>query len=569
VSQTRPSILRRRDLAAGVVIVLLLAAVFGQVVGFGFVYDDDVYVSANPRVQEGLTPDGVRWAFTTTHAEFWHPLLWLSLMLDRQLLGPSPAGFHLTNLLLHLANALLLALVVRRLTGSGGAGLLAALLFSLHPLRAESVGWVSDRKDLLAAFFCLLTVRAYHAAVARRGTASGVSVPVLFALAVMAKPTVVTLPLALLALDWWPLNRFPAGAPLAARLARLRALVAEKVPLLLLSGAGAVVGYLAPTARGGTADLAARYRIANALISAIRYPLDTLWPAGLAAYYPHRWDKTSLVAAGGAAVALLAVTALLVRLRRSPHLLAGWLWYLATILPVLGLLQAGSHARADRYTYLPHLGFALACGAAASQSLRRRPGSGRLLLPAMAALVAVLSLLSYRQTAFWRDGVTLYRRALAVTTGNTFAHMNLGTLLLDQREFPAAAEQFQSILRTNPRSPGAHWHLALALHGLGQEEEALRYAREAVRLRPGSSEAHHNLGFLLAANGRVEEAIAEWRETIALNPSAPEPYVNLGIALGELGRTAEAVAALEQALAIDPRSERARTVLARLRPVAR
>jgi len=556
---------RRADVAAGLLLALLVLAVFGQAVRFGWVFDDDVYVTDVPQVQAGLTLEGVRWAFTTNHAEFWHPLVWLSLMLDRELLGPGPAGFHLTAILLHLACSLLLYLLLRGLTGSRGAALLATLLFAVHPLRAESVAWVSDRKDLLAALLCLLTLLAYRAYAARPAAGRYLAVCAAFALGLMAKPSLVVLPAALLVLDWWPLGRH--GTTPGSWRAGAGRLLLEKVPLLVLAAGAAAAAYWAQASRGGVADiLPLRFRVANALISTLRYLRDLVWPSGLAPFYPHPGVTTSLAGGLAAGAAVVAATLLLLRLRnRTPHLLAGWLWYLLMLLPVIGFVQVGNHSHADRYTYLPHIGILAALAVEAVRRARSSVAWRRALPPTAAAAVAVLALLAARQTSFWSSGVRLYRHALAVTSRNWFAHLNLGIEYLHAGEPAAAEEQFRAVLAINPRSPAAAENMALALAGLGRPAEALPYAREAAHLKPGVPRVRHNLGYLLAANGDLEGAVREWRTALELDPSQTQTRVNLGIALAELGRRGEAIEVLEEAVRRSPGDAEAREALGRLR----
>ncbi|HRT06277.1 MAG TPA: hypothetical protein P5204_11330 [Kiritimatiellia bacterium] len=502
------------NLAAGALLAALVFLAFGGALLCGFVwFDDHGYVTENPAVTAGLTKAGLRWAFTTTHMYNWHPLTWLAHMADAELYGLNPAGHHLSSLLLHAANAILLFFFLRRATASGPAALAAAALWAVHPLRAESVVWISERKDVLAAFFGLLALLAYVRP-AGRGRLLGTAVA--FAASLLAKPAWVTLPCLLLLLDAWPLGRWPRTPAWK--------LVLEKAPLWLLA-AGSCAMTLAAQSAGGAvksfAALPAGARLANAATATVQYLRALIWPVDLAVYYPFPAGGASWTAAIGAAVLLAALTALAVAAaRRAPWGLVGWLWFLGALVPMIGLVQVGGQAWADRYSYLPHIGLALALAGSAAKIADRR------IWPAVAGLLVVmLAWLSRAQTAVWRDTETLFRHALAVTQDNWLIHFNLANRYqLDGRRAEACAE-YRAVLEIAPNyAPAMNnlaWTLAVDPQATPEEAaEALAWARKAIELSGGAptaaqlntlERAQLAAGDLVAAmeTARQAEALAE------------------------------------------------------------
>lgn len=539
-----------RDTLACLLLAGLVLLVFWRVAGSGTFHDDDVYATAVPQVQAGLTADGVRWAFTTMHAEFWHPVTWLSLMLDRELFGPGISGHHVSAMLIHLLSTLLLFLAARRLTGRLTPALLAAALFATHPTHVQTVAWVADRKDLLAAFFCFLALLLYRAYAARPGPARYAAALAAYALGLMAKPSLVTLPVLLLLLDWWPLGRLGPGGT------ALRRLIVEKLPFLALSVAMTVIGYLAQARTEGIAPLSAigvRGRVTNALVAGADYARMTVWPSGLASHYPHPGDSLSSAETGLALAVLAAITSVAVLARRShPHLLVGWAWFGGMLLPVVGLIQVGNHAMADRYSYVPHAVPFLAFSWWLSRLVARRPHWRSGTVAAAVALVAALSVASWREVGYWHDGVTRYGRDLAVAGDNWFARLNLGLALVKQRDYAGAEEQFRAILRLDPSSSRGHGSLALALALQGRLADAEPHAREAVRRAPRSAEARNTLAWILAHRGAGTEAEAVAREAIALDPALADAHVNLATILAGQDRIEEASASLETAIRLNP-----------------
>jgi Flp pilus assembly protein TadD len=538
-----------------------VAAAFQPVLDLAFVnVDDDVYVTANPQVAGGISPAGLTWALSTFHQSNWHPLTWISHQVDVSLWGLSPRGHHLTSLLLHLAVASLLHLFLRAATGRGGASLLAAALFAVHPLRVEVVAWVAERKELMAMIFSLLALTAYLRHVRLPSARRLLPVALLFAAALTGKPMAVTLPILLLVLDWWPLGRFGQGGRVGPGGAA--ALVAEKAPLLLLSGASATVTWLAQS-RGGSvaslADIPLHHRLVNALLSPVTYLRQTVWPEGLAVFYPHQAGTAPPGKILAAVVLLAAVTVAAISLRRwRPWLAASWAWYAVSLTPVLGVVQVGLQAHADRYTYLPLAGITLAV---AWEWSRLRPG-GWASLATGGAVILLLVLLSRRQTGVWRDSGTLFRHALQVTRGNWFAHHNLGLHLAAGGDWRGAGDHFRQAVELHGRAARLWYNLGLAQARTGESGAAATSLGRALALEPGLPEAHYNLGLLSAAEGRWEAAAGSFRRAVDLRPTYQDAWANLGASLHGLGRYPEAAAAYRSLLLLAPDDQEAREGLA-------
>jgi len=528
-------------------IALATAATYAPVVQYGFVnFDDPDYVSANWLVQRGLTREGFVWAFGGFHAANWHPLTWLSHMLDCQLFGMNPGAHHATSVVLHALAAALLFAALRRMTGAPWRSAAVAVLFALHPLRVESVAWVAERKDVLCAFFWATTLLAYTHYVERPGWRRYLLVLLGLAAALLAKPMAVSLPLALLLLDVWPLGRWRALGP--------RILV-EKLPLFALAAGAAVVTFFAQRAGGTIVSLATQplgARLANALLSYAAYLELTAWPHALAIFYPPRetFPAWRLALAAATLVSISAVVAW--RARREPWLLVGWVWYVVLLLPVIGIVRAGDQAMADRFTYLPHVGLfvALVWGLAewtAGWTIRRAVLSSATAL-VLAACVAGTEL----QLRHWRDSLSLFGHALAVTERNPVAHTNYGFALLQAGRPEEALEHFREAVALRPEYAKAHLNLGLGLATLGRPEAARAEYEQAIRLDPRNAATHYNLGIDLAQAGRVEDAIAEYEAALRLDPRFAEAHNNLGLALAREGRATEALAHYERALALAP-----------------
>jgi tetratricopeptide (TPR) repeat protein len=581
------------------------AVVYAPVLGFEFVeWDDQKFVTENPRVHGGLTWEGLVWAVTQGNPPDWHPLTFLSHMLDCQVFGLEPGGHHATNLFLHALNTLLVFGLFRHMTGAVWPSALVAALFGVHPLHVEAVAWVSQRKELLSATFALLATRAYVGYATRGGVARYVTTAVLLALALLSKAMAVTLPFVFLLLDYWPLGRTGSsrrGASGEGRVGRQRplpGLVLEKVPLLLLSAAMSAITYVVQRAGGAVVPaeaVAFPLRVANALVAYARYVGKALWPASLGAQYtnPYLPGGTPLASwqIGAAAVLLLAATAAAVLpVRRRWHLgyiPVGWLWFLGTLVPVIGLVQVGTAAMADRYTYMPLTGLFLIVAWGGRDIVRRWPGGARVVAAAaVAGMLGASMAVSASQVRYWRDSESLFSRALAVSPGDPKMHYNLGTILLRQERHEEAIAHLLRAARLRPRDPAVFYNLALAHRAVGKIDAAAKLYEAAMRLDPADPDApymlaglrrqqdrpldaialyervieiaprdvgaHYDLGNLLLALGRPAEAIARYRDARALEPGSAEVRTNLGVALRQTGRLEEARAELEEALRIAP-----------------
>ncbi len=563
-------------LRQAVLSLLLAAAVFAAfapVLSAGFVIiDDERYVLRNPHVQQGFTRDAVLWAWTAAHASNWHPLTWLSHLLDWQLYGNAPAGHHFTSLLLHALNAVLLFLLLDQLTGKVGRSFFAAALFALHPLHVESVAWVAERKDVLSTLLWILTTWAYVSWTRERGGARRILVGCLLALGLTAKPMLVTLPLTLLVLDFWPLSRWPESRDGRARWRVAWPLVREKLPLLLIaaaSGAVTLAVQSAGRAVGSVQEFPVAARLGNALVSCVAYLAKMVWPARLAVFYPHPGTSLPLWKPIAAAAVLAAVTWIAVRLRRShPYVLAGWAWYLITLLPVLGLVQVGEQAMADRYTYVPLIGPFVAAAWGVPEAVRaalraaRRGDAGagavRVALPLGAvSLLLVLSLVTRAQASTWKDSLSLFSRAIEVTRGNYLAHVDLGTALSRAGRADEALAHFDQAVRIKPDNASAHYNLGVEFARRGRETEAGEQYAQALALDPGYAAAHNNLGILLAGQGKTAEAARHYAEAARLDPEFAEAHYNLAVVLDAEGRYDEAWEEVEKAkrLGLAPREE--------------
>jgi hypothetical protein len=527
----------RQAAGLGLALLALTAAVYAGVGRLGFVFDDADYLLRNPSLRQGFTLGSLGWALTSTYAANWHPMTWVSHLLDVQLFGMNPAGHHAVSAALHAVNAALLFGVLRALTGSTWRSWLVAALFAVHPLRVESVAWVSERKDVLSLLFGVLTVAAYRRYAAAPGRGRYLAVAGLFVLGLASKPMLVTLPFVLLLLDYWPLGRLlPAGptAPDRIPIRALSRLAVEKVPLLCLSLASCMVTYAAQASGGAllpgqSPPLGAR--AANAAVATVRYLGLTLWPADLAAFYPYPLSGYPVGVALGAAALLVAVSVACIAVWRAyPSLIVGWLWFLGTLVPVVGIVQVGRQALADRYTYLPHVGLALLLvwgNAAVAGRNRARP----LLVLGCGSVVALLALLAGRQVAVWRDDLTLTAHAVAVTQGNSFMYYNLGVALSAAGRPDEAIAAYREALRISPVEPDANYNLAVTLGKRGDQDAAIEQYLLALRLDPDNASAHNNLGSLLYRRGRRDEAIEHFRRALALRPDHAPTRENLRRAL--------------------------------------
>jgi len=534
-------------LLLSLLLLVVTLLVFHQVRGFEFVhYDDDVYVAGNGHVQAGLTPSSIAWAFSTTDAGFWHPLTWLSLMLDHELYGLNAGGYHGTNLIWHLLNTLLIFFVFLRMTGAVWRSAFLAALFALHPLHVESVAWIAERKDVLSTFFWLLTMAAYVVYVRRPGRTRYLLLLLVFSLGLMAKPMLVTLPFCLLLMDFWPLGRtrfmtaaMPAedrkdgeeGQPMPRG---LWSLFAEKAPLFVLAFLAGLLVYYTEERAGVLSSFDAfplSLRIAHAFVSYFLYLGKAVWPVNLAVFYPHPGAWPSLWVALAAGL-LIACTILTVRWhRRFPYALTGWLWYLGTMAPLIGLVQLGTQGMADRYTYVPLTGIFLILAWGLPDILGR--WKYRVAALSLGALI-VLSLLgglAWRQAGYWRDAETLFRQAVRVTDNNYLAHNNLGAALAREGKTGAALGQYRAALAIKPHYADAHFNMGQSLAASGRLAEAEQYYRKALKSKPSFAEAHNNLGIVLAEQGKGEEARSHFLAALQIRPDYETAGKNLRLLL--------------------------------------
>jgi protein O-mannosyl-transferase len=562
---------------------LLLAvgtiAVYSPAIFHPFVnYDDYDYVTQNPHVQAGLSADTVAWAFTSTELANWHPLTWLSHELDCQLYGLNPHGHHLTSVLLHAANVVLLFLLLQAATGATGASAMVAALFALHPLNVESVAWVAERKNLLSTFFFLLTLAAYGRYARRPGVGRYVLVALLFALGLAAKPMLVTLPFVLLLVDYWPLGRVEewsrSSVAFPVKQASWSSLVLEKIPLLALSVASSVITVIAQRSGTATVDLGAvpfYIRLANAVYSYGKYIWKVIWPIDLAVVYPHPLDKLNFFAVGLSAVLLIGVSVWAWRSRqRHPYGITGWLWFLGMLVPVIGIVQVGAQGMADRYAYIPTIGvfFALVWGInewAASQSWM----TGKLKPIALAVLV-LLGIATSRQISYWKSSYDLWTHTLQITEDNFIANDELGSLLLREGK-PGALQYFETAARQAPWDPVSHGAVAASLQDHGDLQGALREYKIALRAKDPNFLAYTyaNLGIIHRLLGNDNEARQDSQLAMHYDPGAirgmiqqlsgalqAQPtaagYLRLGLLLEVADRSQEARVAFEHALQLDP-----------------
>jgi len=547
----------RRTFVICLCLAAAIAAVYSPVRHFGFTnYDDGEYIAKNAHVQSGLTLRGMVWAFTTNHAGNWHPLTWLSHMLDWQLWRGKAGAHHLVNVLLHVANTLLLFGVLRRMTAAPWRSALVAGLFALHPLHVESVAWVAECKDVLSTCFWILTMWAYVCYVEQPNGRRYWLALGLYTLGLMAKPMVVTLPFVLLLLDYWPLGRTRwTKSAIGERVeVPLSHLLREKVPFVALATASCVATIWAQRSGGAIISLGTLpfgIRMVNAVVSYVRYMGKMFWPAGLAAFYPYQvWPLWAVLGAG---VVLLGVSGVVIwRARREPYFLVGWLWYVGTLVPVIGLAQVGSQSMADRYTYIPLVGLLIMMAwGVPREAVEQRMGRVVAATTAVGLLV-VCGVLSWFQIHYWKDSETLFRHTLNVTEDNFVAHNNLGYTLFGQKQVAAAIAEYTTALRIDPNYAEAHYNLGDALASQGKLAEAAAEYMAALQVKPDYADAHYGLGNALAGQGNLAEAIAEYTAALRIDPGHVEAHNNLGLALAGQGRLAEAAAEYQAALRIQP-----------------
>ena len=576
--------LTKNQLAALICLALAVvtAALYWPITHYGFVnFDDDDYITNNSHVQAGLTWAGVIWAFQTGAAANWHPLTWISHMLDCQLYGLNPGGHHSTNLIFHVINTLLLFLWLRQLTGTLWRSAMVAALFAWHPLHVESVAWASERKDVLSTFFWMLTLIAYtryaqkrskveargsradtpvQALDARRSTLDYYLALLFFACGLMSKPMVVTLPFVLLLLDFWPLNRFPPGC--SAR--SLINLIVEKLPFFALTLAASVVTYFVQTsgrALWSPAGLSFSSRVANALWAYERYISKTFWPADLSIFYthPYHWPAGLVI---GAALLLAMWSGLFIwRARQNPYLLVGWFWFLGTLVPTIGLVQVGSQSMADRYMYIPSIGLFIMVVWGLDDFLNWRPHWRRITTLAGGVALAGCLVGTRIQLSYWQNSIKLFSHAIEVTTDNFVAYTCLGETLRDLGLKKEALMVCAEAVRIAPNSPVAQYNYGMALLQNNKLDEALAHLDAAGRLAPHNSEVQYNLGLFLLLHNKPAEAVSHFAAALVERPDFAEAHYRLAQVLSQQHKSKEAVFHYREALRLKPEFPEAKAAL--------
>ncbi len=534
-------------------------------------YDDLQYVTANQHVTSGLSKENVVWAFTSGHAANWHPVTWISHMVDVELFGMEPWGHHLLSLLFHITNACLLFLVLNTITGAFWRSALVAGFFALHPLRVESVAWVAERKDVLSTFFGMLTLLAYAGYVRRGGKWRYAVLCGCFALGLMSKPMLVTLPFVLLLLDYWPLRRFiPGESTRQQGLPRnglpISRLLIEKVPLFALSVASGVVT-LYVQAKGDALNslevTPLTLRVANALVAYVRYLGKAVCPQDLAVIYPLPRDIPLIQSVGCGMLLMLISFLAFAAAKRRPYLPVGWFWFLGTLVPVIGIVQVGLQSMADRYTYFPVIGLLVAIVWGVSDIATQRAFLRIPLIFAAAGLLVVYSIVTWRYVSCWQNSTTLFHHAIEATTDNYYAHFVYGNALYKDARFSDAIAQYAIASRLNPRFADVFIYMGVIYSKQGNQVEAVDHLNRALALKPASGFAHYNLGVALQAQGRIEEALTHYNEALRLDPDSMELHFNVGVALMDMGKYDEAIDNFSEALRIRPDFEQSRQYLQR------
>lgn len=557
-------------LGVAVVLVAITWAVFGQMVRHQFInYDDPLYVYDNPHVRAGLSWNGIGWAFTHVHSQNWHPLTTISHMLDCQIFGVNPGPQHLVNVFWHSIAAALLFILLARITNRIWPSAFVAAVFAIHPLRVESVAWIAERKDVLSGALFMMTLLAYCRWTQKRTTGRYLTTAILFGCGLMSKPMLVTTPIVLLLLDYWPLRRWrgagseeqganrpgqsgkgetelvsttqqrQSGSDLNISTS-LRGLVVEKIPLFALS-AGSVVATLWAQnfALGSTDFLPLRWRITNAIFSYFEYVRQMFWPVDLIPFYVHPENRLEIWRLAIAIALLIVVTAIaLVRRRQNPYLIVGWFWYLVMLIPVIGIVQVGLQGHADRYTYLPQIGLYIAvvwlvCDLTSVCLSRRsdlaKAEKAQKIIFGIAAVIVLgaLSILSAKQTTYWRDTETLWRHTLAVTPDSDVALTGLGGILSVRGQIGEAVDDYERALRLRDGNAAAHFGLARALAAQQKTDAAIQHLQKALDIQPDYIAASNDLGVLLASKGEIKDAIAAWRRTLSFDPGNPDANNNI------------------------------------------
>jgi len=554
-------------------LVVITVAIYAKVANFPFCeIDDRDYVSENSQVAAGLTVDSITWAFTSFHASNWHPLTWISLMADSQLFGTDPRGYHLVNVILHALSTVLLFVLFNVMTGTLWRSAFVAACFALHPLHVESVAWISERKDVLSALFWMITLICYGVYVQKSKRSMYVLSLLAFALGLMAKPMLVTIPVILLLLDFWPFGRFKMQSPM--KMAQgdkpcdgsgvpFSNLLAEKVPYLALSLASSVITFYAQSHGGAVTSLAKHsiiMRVNNALWSAIDYVSKMVYPLDLAIFYPY-----APIPAWKALCALFLISSVLYisvkHVHDYPWLVTGWLWYLVTLLPVIGLIQVGTQAMADRYTYIPYIGLFMMVSWGAGELWQRVPKLRKAISFSAGGLLLFFSVATWAQLGYWQDNASLLAHAIEVTKDNYFSSYALALAYERQGATQLAIEQFKNAIKSYPDNPEIdllYFHLGSLLDNEGKSSEAVGYFEEVIKRKPQDWKAYYNMGLALGKLRKIDDALNSYHKAIELAPENAECYNNIGMLLAQQGHPDQAVGYFAKALQLNPGLETAR-----------
>jgi protein O-mannosyl-transferase len=535
-------------------------SVYWQIHNYDFVnFDDDEYVYNNPHVNNGITINNIIWAFTSFHSYNYHPLTWISHMIDCQLYGLNPARHHLTNLLFHIANALLLFFVFNKMTNSLWQSGFIAALFALHPLHIESVAWISERKDVLSMFFWILTLLSYISYSRRPSVYRYYGVLLFFIFGLLSKPMVVTLPFVLFLLDYWPLDRFGGQESIFCHISKPKSifvcLVLEKIPLLILSGISSIVTFYAQKYGGIVKSLdifPIKVRIANALVAYATYITKMIYPYKLAYLYPHPgmplWWKLT-----GSCFLLFCISYFAIRsMKQYPYFIVGWLWFLGTLVPVIGLVQVGVQSMADRYSYVPLIGLFVIVAWGVPELITHWKRKNLWVTISTTIVLAILMIMTWKNIRYWENSITINEHALQVTSQNYIALDSLGITLFRQGHIDEAIHLYQQAIQIQPDNCYVHFNLGVALYMKGDIEEAIKQYLEALRIEPNYFKALTNLGAALYQQGHIDESINWYQQALRINPDYLEAHYNIGIAFDKLGKIEEAIQHYLQAVRIDP-----------------
>jgi tetratricopeptide (TPR) repeat protein len=546
-------------LTISLLLIFAIIVVYGQAINFDFIgYDDELYVTENLNVQKGFTTKGVKWAFTTFHSANWHPMTWLSHMLDCELYGLNPMGHHWTNVQFHIANTLLLFFILFKMTGALWRSTFVTALFALHPLHVESVAWIAERKDVLSAFFGLLSIAAYCRYVKNPQLINYLLIVLFLGLGLMAKPMLVTLPFVLLLLDYWPLQRIKFQKNLNAELveffgfkAALR-FIWEKIPLFMLVAVASTLTFIAQQSEGAVKALgilSLKIRIANALVSYVNYVSKMIWPSNLAVFYPHPENTLPAWQIIGAALLIAVAIFLSIRtLKKYPYIAVGLFWYLGTLVPVIGLVQVGDQAMADRYTYLPLIGLFIIISWGAFDFLKKWHYHTIILILSAISIIFVLAVCTFLQLGYWQNGITLFEHAIKVTNKNCVAHNNLGVLLSKEEKFDEAVFNYDEVLKIKPNDSRALYNKGCALRDKRDLDKAAFFFKESLKIKPDNAKAYNELAYILFVQGKPDEAILHYRNALKIKPDFINAYNNLANVLYLQGEIDKAVLLYKEAL---------------------